>query len=106
MYKSYKFRLYPDKKELELINKTFGSCRFIYNYYLSNIKEKGYKNAYTNIKDYVNNLKYEYPFLGEIDSIIIMVLDIQNIKVDMIKIVILLIVYMVVIKVINMLILN
>ena len=71
MYKSYKFRLYPDKKELELINKTFGSSRFIYNHYLSNIKEKGYKNAYTNIKDYVNNLKYEYPFLEEIDSIII-----------------------------------
>ena len=71
MYKSFKFRLYPDKKQIELLNKSFGCSRFIYNYYLSIIKNNGYKNAYSNISDYVNNLKYEYLFLQEIDSTII-----------------------------------
>lgn len=71
MYKAYKFRLYPNKEQKELINKSFGSCRFVYNYYLSNIKNKGYQNAYSNISDYVNNLKYEYTFLQEVDSTVI-----------------------------------
>ena len=71
MYKSFKFRLYPDNKQKELLNKSFGCSRFIYNYYLSNIKNNGYKDPYSNISDYVNNLKYKYPFLQEIDSTII-----------------------------------
>ncbi|MDX5641488.1 hypothetical protein D1N67_19315, partial [Clostridioides difficile] len=32
--KAYKFRMYPNKKQQELINKTFGCCRFVYNKYL------------------------------------------------------------------------
>ena len=71
MYRAFKFRLYPDNKQKELINKTFGCSRFIYNYYLNKIKNNKYMNAYTNISDYVNNLKYMYPFLQEVDSIII-----------------------------------
>jgi len=71
MYKSFKFRLYPDIEQRELLNKSFGCSRFIYNYYLSNIKRNGYKDSYSNISDYVNNLKYEYSFLQEIDSTII-----------------------------------
>ena len=71
MYKSFKFRLYPDNKQKELLNKSFGCSRFIYNYYLSNIENNGYQNAYSNISDYVNNLKYKYLFLQEIDSTII-----------------------------------
>ena len=71
MYKSYKFRLYPDKEQKILLNKYFGSSRFIYNHYLYNNKNNGYQNAYSNISDYVNNLKYQYPFLQEIDSILI-----------------------------------
>jgi len=71
MYKSFKFRLYPNKEQKELLNKSFGCSRFIYNYYLSNTKNNGYQNVYSNISDYVNNLKYEYPFLEEIDSVII-----------------------------------
>ncbi|WP_423754487.1 helix-turn-helix domain-containing protein, partial [Caloranaerobacter azorensis] len=34
MEKAFKFRLYSNKKQVELINKTFGCVRFIYNYYL------------------------------------------------------------------------
>jgi len=71
MYRSFKFRLYPNKKQKELLNKSFGCSRFIYNYYLSNIKNNGYKNSYSNISDYVNKLKYKYLFLQEIDSTII-----------------------------------
>ena len=71
MYRSFKFRLYPNKEQKELLNKSFGCSRFIYNYYLSIIKNNGYKNAYANISNYVNNLKYEYSFLQEIDSVII-----------------------------------
>ena len=33
MYKAYKFRLYPNNNQLELINKFFGCNRFVYNYY-------------------------------------------------------------------------
>lgn len=71
MYKAYKFRLYPNKEQKELLNKSFGCTRFIYNYYLGKSKENGYLNPYAYIQDYVNNLKYEYPFLIEVDSILI-----------------------------------
>ena len=71
MYKCYKFRLYPDNEQEILLNKSFGCSRFVYNHYLSNIKNNGYQNAYSNISDYVNNLKYEYLFLQEVDSTII-----------------------------------
>ena len=71
MYRAFKFRMYPNNEQKTLINKTFGSSRFIYNYYLNKIKDSKYINAYTNISDYVNNLKYTYPFLQEVDSIII-----------------------------------
>ena len=71
MYRAFKFRLYPDNKQKELINKTFGCSRFVYNYYLNKIKDNKYINAYSNISDYVNNLKYTYPFLQEVDSTII-----------------------------------
>lgn len=68
MYKAYKFRLYPNDDQRILINKIFGCSRFVYNYYLDNIKNNGYRNAYANINDCTNNLKYEYPFLQEVDS--------------------------------------
>ena len=71
MFRAYKFRLYPDKEQLELINKTFGSSRYVYNYYLDKMKNNGYVSAYTNIKDYTSTLKYEAVFLQEIDSIVI-----------------------------------
>lgn len=67
-YKAYKFRMYPDKYQKELINKTFGCMRLVYNYYLNDIKENGYKNSYACIKDYTSKLKYEKPFLQEVDS--------------------------------------
>lgn len=35
MEKAYKFRIYPNKTQRELISKTFGCCRFVYNKYLA-----------------------------------------------------------------------
>ena len=32
--KAYKYRIYPNKKQKEILAKTFGCCRFVYNYYL------------------------------------------------------------------------
>ena len=71
MFRAYKFRFYPNKEQIELINKTFGSSRYVYNYYLDKMKNNGYVSAYTNIKDYTSTLKYEAVFLQEIDSIVI-----------------------------------
>ena len=71
MFRAYKFRLYSNNKQLELINKTFGSSRYVYNYYLDKMKNNGYVQAYTNIKDYTSTLKYDAVFLQEIDSIVI-----------------------------------
>ena len=71
MYKAYKFRLYPNYEQRILLNKSFGCTRFVYNYYLSIAKEKKNMNAYSCIKDYTSKLKYQYPFLTEIDSILI-----------------------------------
>ena len=36
--KAYKYRIYPNKQQEELIQKTFGCCRFVYNTYLANRK--------------------------------------------------------------------
>ena len=35
MEKAYKYRIYPNKKQQEIIIKTFGCCRFVYNTYLA-----------------------------------------------------------------------
>ena len=53
--KGHVFRLYPDKNQEQLINKTIGCSRFIYNYFLDD-KIKEYKeiskskSAYEQIK--------------------------------------------------------
>ena len=70
--KAYKFRLYPNQNQKELINKTFGCTRLVYNYYLDKkIKEyetnKHSLSSYECIKDLKNLYNY-YPFLKEVDS--------------------------------------
>ena len=42
--KGYVFRLYPNDKQIELIEKSFWCSRYIYNYFLS--KNKNYINSY------------------------------------------------------------
>ena len=67
MYKTYKFRLYPNDNQKALIHKTFGCSRFIYNYFLDQCKNNGYKKAFDMIKE-LPKLKEEYEWLGEVDS--------------------------------------
>lgn len=39
---SYKFRLYPNEDQINLIERTFGCCRYVYNYYLA-LRQGAYK---------------------------------------------------------------
>ncbi len=70
--KGYVFRLYPDKKQEQLINKTIGCARFIYNYFLDD-KMKEYKiagkskSAYDQAK-LIPSLSKEKEWLKEVDS--------------------------------------
>ena len=70
--KGYVFRMYPNDKQEELINKTIGCCRFLYNHFLDD-KIKEYKiagkskSAYDQIK-LIPSLSKEYTFLKEVDS--------------------------------------
>ena len=70
--KAYKFRMYPNNTQKEIINKTFGCTRFIYNYYLDK-RINLYKNEQKGIKMYdlikdLPNLYSDRPYLKEIDS--------------------------------------
>ncbi|MFB6467251.1 IS200/IS605 family element RNA-guided endonuclease TnpB [Cytobacillus sp. Hz8] len=89
--KAFKFRIYPNKKQIELINKTIGCSRFVFNFFLGEQKNK---DAYWYmVEEMVQNgqlpannwkgkclsknetvkaipkLKENYPFLKEVDSI-------------------------------------
>ncbi len=89
--KAYKFRLYPNKKQAELINKTIGCSRFVFNFFLGKQKEKDaywsiceemaqqgqlpanhWKgtcfNKYETVKS-LPKLKEHYSFLKAVDSI-------------------------------------
>ena len=50
----------------ELVHKTFGCTRFVYNYFLSRCKENGYKKASDMYKE-LKELIIEYLFLKEVD---------------------------------------
>ena len=67
MYKSYRFRLYPDTHQKVLIHKTLGCYRFVYNYFLDKCKSNGFINAFDMCK-LLKELYVEYPWLREVDS--------------------------------------
>ena len=46
---AFKFRVYPTKEQQILINKTFGCCRFVYNYFLTKRRD-----AWVNNKQSIN----------------------------------------------------
>lgn len=89
--KAYKFRIFPNRKQAELINKTIGCSRFVFNFFLAKQKEKDtywyiveemkqngqlasnnwkgtFFNKYESVKA-VRELKGHYPFLKEVDSV-------------------------------------
>ena len=74
MYKALELRIYPTEAQMILINKTLGSCRFIYNQMLAERRD-----VYENLKDDTEALydhkyktekalKDEFKFLKEVDS--------------------------------------
>ena len=88
---AYKFRIYPNKKQIELINKTIGCSRFVFNFFLGKQKDKDAYwyiveemvqngqlptnnwrgkclNKYETVKS-VKELKKQYTYLKEVDSI-------------------------------------
>jgi putative transposase len=90
-HKAYKFRIYPNQTQATLINKTIGCTRFVFNHLLSKQKQqdaywriveemvqngqipqnkwKGtFFDKYESIKS-LPELKKQYPFLKEVDSI-------------------------------------
>ena len=67
MYKTFRFRMYPNDNQIVLMNKTFGCYRFIYNYFLSICKNNGYRCAFDMIKQ-LPSLRKEYEWLKEVDS--------------------------------------
>ena len=67
MYKTYKFRLYPNNEQIKLMNKTFGCVRFIYNYFLDECKKTGYIKSF-DMCSKIKELYVLYPFLKEVDS--------------------------------------
>ena len=74
MLKSYKYKIIPNEEQKVLLNKHFGSIRFIYNYFLNERKQeyetnKQTINYYDNAKSLTELKKQEeYSWLNEINS--------------------------------------
>jgi putative transposase len=70
--RAYKFRLYPNKFQEDLLQKHFGHCRFIYNHFLE-VKIKHYKETkktitWVDLANQLPQLKIQFPWLSEIGS--------------------------------------
>lgn len=72
MERAYKFRIYPNQKQKELIAKTFGCVRFVYNQYLSKkielYQETKETLSYNKCCSELTQLKNELLWLKEIDK--------------------------------------
>ena len=73
MLRAYKYRIYPTGEQKALFAKTFGCCRFVYNWALK-MKIEAYKQEkrtvpYKEIQErMVNDLKKENDWLAEVNS--------------------------------------
>lgn len=71
--RAFQYRIYPTKEQMDLIEKTFGCCRFVYNQILT-LQNETHANggkyiSWTNANNYCNHvLKTDYPFLKEVDK--------------------------------------
>ena len=73
MERGYKYRIYPNKAQRELIAKTFGCCRFVYNHALDRRKtmyeNEGVSLSRTDCNNWCNReLKAQYEWLREVDK--------------------------------------
>ncbi|MBW7650587.1 IS200/IS605 family element RNA-guided endonuclease TnpB [Anoxybacillus sp. ST4] len=71
--KAYKFRIYPNKEQEILIAKTFGCSRFVFNHFLAKwnetYQETGKGLTYNACSSQLTQLKKEFTWLKEVDSI-------------------------------------
>ena len=73
MLRAYKYRIYPTEEQKVLFAKTFGCCRFVYNWAL-NLKNTAYKERKETLGNvYLTNLmkselKTEHEWLSEVNS--------------------------------------
>lgn len=69
---SYKFRIYPNAEQENLIQRTFGCCRFAFNHYLAMrieaYKERGETMNYVACCNNMTLLKKELEWLKEVDA--------------------------------------
>ena len=72
MEKAYKFRIYPNKTQEILIQKTFGCVRFVYNYFLDKritaYKEDKVTLTFNKCSKELTKLKQELIWLKEPDK--------------------------------------
>ena len=66
--RAYKFRLYPDREQAELFQKTFGCCRFLYNHMLAD-KTEMYEKTGKMKRLTPAGYKKDHPWLKEVDSL-------------------------------------
>ena len=66
-YITYKYRIYPTQEQAELINKTIGCARFVYNTLLADCKKQYEETGKSKVKTPAT-LKSEYEWLKEVDS--------------------------------------
>lgn len=72
MEKAFRYRIYPNKQQQQLIQKTFGCARFVYNYFLD-VRINEYKNSgksisYNETSKLLTQLKKELEWLKEPDK--------------------------------------
>ena len=74
MEKSYKYRIYPNKSQKQILTQTFGCVRFVYNHYLDK-RIKTYEEdkttlSYTKCSADLTKLKKQpgYEWLNDVDS--------------------------------------
>ena len=72
MEKAYKYRIYPNKRQKELLAKSFGCCRFVYNHFL-NKRIETYQTeqktlTYNQCSSELTKLKSELEWLKEPDK--------------------------------------
>ena len=73
MLRAYKYRIYPTDEQKVLLARTFGCCRFVYNWAL-NLKIEGYRQEkksvpYKEVQErMVNELKKDNHWLSEVNS--------------------------------------
>lgn len=73
MNKSFKIRIYPNQEQIQIIEKTFGCVRYVYNYML-NLKQKAYnifklKLNYVKISSILTKIKQRKLWLCEVDAV-------------------------------------